>query len=66
MDQYELANRFEELSLRVSNCKSLVVNNGSYVTIAQVEEWSNNMKVCATELNSLFSDSLRHLSTKIS
>lgn len=65
MEQHQLVRRFEELSRKVNNCKTFIFNGASYTTIEQVEEWSNNMRECAIELNSLFSDSLRHLSTKL-
>lgn len=66
MEQHQLVSRFKELSRKVDNCKTFIFNGASYTTIPQVEEWSNDMRICATELNSLFSDTLRYLSTKLS
>lgn len=63
MEQQELSLRFEELSAKINECKSVI--NSKYIHINQVEEWSNTMKQCATELNGLFSDTLRNLSAKI-
>jgi hypothetical protein len=65
MEQLELCFRFEELATKVRQCKSVLQSKASYTTVTQVEEWSDIMKQCATELNGLFSDTLRHLSTKL-
>lgn len=66
MEQQELCYRFEELANKVNQCKSVLQSKASYTTIKQVEEWSDIMRTCATELNGLFSDTLRHLSKKLS
>lgn len=66
METLELCQRFEELATKVNQCKSVLQSEASYTTVEQVRDWSHIMRTCATELNDLFSDTLRHLSAKLS
>jgi len=64
-EQHKLICRFEELGIKFNQCKSILQNGASYTTLAQTYEWSSNMRTYAKELNNLFSDTLRYLSTKM-
>lgn len=63
--EQDLFNRFKELSLKINQCKNIIQNGASYTTIAQIKEWSDTMRTCATELDNLFPDTLRYLSNKL-
>lgn len=65
MEQQEVCYRFEQLANKVNQCKNILQSEASYTTVEQIKEWSDTMKQCATELNNLFSDTLRQLSAKL-